>query len=103
MRKKLFTSLVLLALLTAGWTTVSAADLVTLESVDAFVQNSYPLGELDDYMVTGFGAGGQLNLAVVTVPGLTPYIGLDYSYGISDSIQIILPRSVMVCSNTPGL
>lgn len=82
---KRLTALLAMVLTTA---TLAAEPLVTVDSIDAYAKNLYPLGTYDEYVGAMFGAGTQVNLLMPAMPMLRLFGSVGYTYGVSDTIWV---------------
>lgn len=80
-------------LFTAVLTLLTVSGLAALEpvashSVDAGIQYFYPIGNYAPYVGGSLGSTAQLNLKASSLPGLRPFVGVDYGYDFSRDARI---------------
>jgi hypothetical protein len=83
MKNKIIVFMIFFVIASVGIAAAQTAQEITY-SVDGYLQNRYPMSSYGDYVTTGIGAGTQLNVDIAGLGAVLPYMGVDYSYGISE-------------------
>jgi hypothetical protein len=73
---------------TFAGTAFAEGPVVRFDSLEAGVINEWPLGTLADFYITGIGAGVQGTFAFGSVPNLRASVGLEYAYGLSQTVWV---------------